>query len=174
METLQVPQQDTIARHMTAWTIRLGFTREALFHSARTAVATVLSLLLARALSLPEFYWAPISTTVILLSPSDPFTLAWQRFAGTALGAAVGALIATFVHVNWMVYGAGILLCGILSALLRLGGAYRFVAITLSIVLLIAHAARPWVVACHRFLEVSLGIAVALLVTKVWRLPAAK
>jgi len=76
---------------MTAWTIRLGLTREALFHSARTAVAAVLSLLLSRALSLPEFYWAPISTIVILLSPSDPFTLAWQRFAGTALGAAVGA-----------------------------------------------------------------------------------
>ena len=66
--------------------------------------------------------------------------LAWQRFAGTALGAAVGALIATFFPVNWMVSGAGILVYGILSALLRLGGAYRFVAITLTIVLLIAHA----------------------------------
>jgi uncharacterized membrane protein YgaE (UPF0421/DUF939 family) len=174
METLRVPQQDTIARHMTAWTIGLSLPREALFHSARTAVAAVLSLMLARALYLPEFYWAPISTIVILLSPSDPLTLAWQRFAGTALGAAVGALIATFLHVNWMVYGAGILLCGILSALLRLGGAYRFAAITLSIVLLIAHAAPPWVVAYHRFVEVSLGIAVALLVTKVWRLPPAK
>ena len=96
METLRVPQEDTIARHMTAWTIRLGFTREALFHSARTAVAAVLSLMLAHVLKLPEFYWAPISTIVILLSPSDPFTLAWQRFAGTALGATAGAVIATF------------------------------------------------------------------------------
>jgi uncharacterized membrane protein YccC len=159
---------------VTAWTSRLGLTREALFHSARTAVAAVLSLLLARALSLPEFYWAPISTILILLSATDPLTLAWQRFAGTALGAAVGALIATFIHVNWMVYGAGILLCGILSALLRLGGAYRFAAITLTIVALIAHPAPPWVVAYHRFVEVSLGIAIALLVTKLWRLPAAK
>jgi uncharacterized membrane protein YgaE (UPF0421/DUF939 family) len=163
-----------MTRHMTAWTTRLGLTREALLHSARTAVAAVVSLLLARALKLPEFYWAPISTIVILLSPSDPLTLSWQRFAGTALGAVVGALIATFFPMNWMVYGAGILLCGVLSALLRLGGAYRFTAITLSVVLLIAHAAPPWVVAYHRFVEVSLGIAVALLVTKVWRLPAPK
>jgi uncharacterized membrane protein YccC len=163
---------DTISRHMPAWTTRLGLSREALFHSARTAIAAVLSLMLARALKLPESYWAPISTIVILLSPSDPFTLAWQRFAGTALGAAAGALIATFLPMTWMVYGAGILFCGILSALLRLGGAYRFAAITLSIILLIAHAAPPWVVAYHRFVEVSLGIAVALLVTKVWRLPA--
>ena len=146
----------------------LGIDRGILYDSARTAVATLVSLLLARTLKLPEYYWAPISTIVILLSPSDPFTLAWQRFAGTALGAAVGALIATFVHVNWMVYGAGILLCGLLSALLRLGGAYRFAAITLSIVLLIAHAVRPWVVACRRFVEVSLGIAVALAVAQLW------
>jgi uncharacterized membrane protein YccC len=73
-----------------------------------------------------------------------------------------------------MVYGAGILVCGILSALLRLGGSYRFAAITLTIVLLVAHLAPPWVVAYHRFVEVSLGIAVALLVTKLWRLPAPK
>jgi uncharacterized membrane protein YgaE (UPF0421/DUF939 family) len=159
---------------MAEWTTRLGLSREALLHSARTAVAAVVSVLLARALKLPEFYWAPISTIVILLSTTDPLTLAWQRFAGTALGAAVGAVIATFVGANWMVYGAGILVCGVLSALLRLGGAYRFAAITLSIVLLIAHARPPWIVASHRFVEVSLGIVVALLVTAVWRLPPAK
>jgi uncharacterized membrane protein YgaE (UPF0421/DUF939 family) len=159
---------------MPAWTNRLGLTREALLHSLRTTVATVLSLMLARALKLPEFYWAPISTIVILLSPSDPFTLAWQRFAGTALGAVVGALIATYFPTNWMVYGAGILVCGIFSALLRLGGAYRFSAITLSMILLIAHTAPPWVVAFHRFIEVSLGIAVALVLTRLWRLPSPK
>jgi uncharacterized membrane protein YccC len=155
---------------MAEWATRLGLTREALLHSLRTAIAAVVSLLLARALKLPEFYWAPISTIVILLSVTDPLALAWQRFVGTALG----ALIATYVSVNWMVYGAGILVCGILSALLRLGTAYRFAAITLTIVVLVAHAAPPWVVAYHRFVEVSLGIAVALLVTTVWRLPAPK
>jgi uncharacterized membrane protein YgaE (UPF0421/DUF939 family) len=158
-----------------AWrTARLGLSREVVLHSLRTAVAAVVSMLLARALKLPEFYWAPISTIVILLSPSDPFTLAWQRFAGTAVGAVVGALIASFVHGNWWVYGAGIVLCGLISGVLRLGGAYRFAAITLSIVLLIAHTAPPWVVAYHRFVEVSLGIAVALLVSKSWTLPAAR
>ena len=159
---------------MPAWTTRVGLTRESLLHSLRTTVAAVLSLMLAHALKLPEFYWAPISTIVILLSPSDPFTLAWQRFAGTALGAVVGAIIATYFPINWMVYGAAILVCGILSALLRLGSAYRFAAITLSIILLIAHAAPPWVVAYHRFIEVSLGIAVALVLTKLWRLPSPK
>jgi len=128
-------------------------------------------MLLARGLKLPEFYWAPISTIVILLSAVDPLTLAWQRFVGTALGAVMGALIASFFPPNWLAYGLGIFVCGILSAVLRLGGAYRFAGIALSIVLLIAHEAPPWTIAFHRFVEVSLGIAVALVTTLVWRVP---
>jgi uncharacterized membrane protein YgaE (UPF0421/DUF939 family) len=70
--------------------------------SARTAVAAVVALVLARSFSMPEFYWAPISTIVILLSTINPATLAWQRFAGTALGAFLGALIARYFHrIGW-------------------------------------------------------------------------
>jgi uncharacterized membrane protein YgaE (UPF0421/DUF939 family) len=153
---------------MAEWRTTLGLNREALINSVRTAVATVVSLLLARLLKLPEFYWAPISTIVILLSTINPLTLAWQRFVGTALGAALGALIASFFGPNWIVYGGGIFACGALSSLLRLGNAYRFAAITLTIVLLNTHGRPPWTVATHRFVEVSLGIAVALLVALTW------
>jgi uncharacterized membrane protein YgaE (UPF0421/DUF939 family) len=135
-------------------------------------MAAVVSLTISRSLRMPEFYWAPISTIVILLSTIDPLTLAWQRFAGTALGAALGALIATYAHPNWLEYGVGLFICGILSSLLRVGSAYRFAAIAMSIVLLIAHDRPAWVVATHRFIEVSVGIAVALLATIVWPLPS--
>jgi uncharacterized membrane protein YgaE (UPF0421/DUF939 family) len=154
---------------MAAWLGRLGLNRQDLIISTRTALAAIVSLLLARSLRLPEFYWAPISTIVILLSTIDPRSLAWQRFAGTALGAIAGALVATYLHHSWLVYGAGIFLCGILSALLRHGPAYRFAAITLTIVLFTTHGLPPWMVATHRFIEVSLGIAVALLFTVAWR-----
>lgn len=150
---------------------RLGLTSEAFLVSTRATLASVVSLLLARTLKLPEFYWAPISTIVILLSTMNPLTLAWQRFAGTAVGAFLGALIAHYPRQNWMVYGAGIFVCGILSSMLRLGPAYRFAAIALTIVVVVKHDASPWTVALHRFIEVSLGIAVALVVTRVWRLP---
>lgn len=125
-------------------------------------------MLLTRLFKLPEFYWAPISTIVILLSTINPWTLAWQRFVGTALGAVVGAIIATFFQPTWITYAAGIFVCGILSAVFRIGQAYRFAAITLSIVLLIVHTSPPWIVALHRFFEVSLGIAVALAASAVW------
>lgn len=156
---------------MRTWPQRLGLTRDSVIVSARVALATVASMLLARSLKMPEFYWAPISTIVILLSTINPLTLAWQRFVGTAVGAFLGALVATFFHANWMVYGIGIFACGILSSILRVGSAYRFAAIAFSIVLLIAHDRPPLVVAMHRFIEVSLGIAVALIVTVIWRVP---
>ena len=156
---------------MSTWSEPLGLTRDSLIISARTTVAAVVSFFLARSLKLPEFYWAPISTIVILLSTINPLTLAWQRFAGTAVGAALGALIATYAHPTWIVYGAGIFVSGILSSILRLGSAYRFAAIALTIVLLIAHDRPPWIVATHRFFEVSKGIAVALWMTLIWRVP---
>src|SRR5947209_20612560 len=143
-----------------------------LLDAARTMVAAVASLLLARLLKLPEFYWAPISAIVIIESTIDPRTLAWQRFAGTALGAVLAALIATFFPGNALVYAVAIFLCGLLCALLRLRGAYRFAAITLSIVLLIAHQRPAWIVASHRFVEVSVGIAVALALAALWPIRA--
>src|SRR5258708_37508836 len=148
---------------------RTGLRREALINSARTAVAAVVSMVLARSLKLPEFYWAPISTIVILLSTINPMTLAWQRFAGTALGAALGAVIATWFHPGWAVYGVGIFVCGMLCAVLRVSAAYRFAAITLTIVLLIAHQRGPWIVAGDSVVGGSLGCAGALVVTRWWK-----
>ena len=162
---------------MFRWAVALGTDYAILNSSTRVCVASVISMLLARMLKLPEFYWAPISTIVILLSPINPFALAWQRFVGTALGAVLGALMATAAFrpgwsaFLWIIYGLGIFIGGIISASLRIGNAYRFAAITLTIVLLVPHSSSPWVVALHRFIEVSLGIAVALAVTAIWRLP---
>ena len=147
-----------------------GIHRAAFLDTARTTLAAVAAMLLARLLKLPEYYWAPISTIVIIQSTIHPRTLAWQRFVGTAVGAVLGAALATFFHATVIVYAAGVILCGALSFLLRVEGAYRFAAITLSIILLIPRASAPWIVGWHRFLEVSLGVGVALAVTTVWPL----
>ena len=142
----------------------LRINRTTLFEAARTAIATLVSLLLARALKFPEFYWAPISTIIILHSTIHPLQGAWQRFVGTALGAALGATVATFVGHSAFVYAIGIFVCGVLAAALRLWSAYRVTGIAFTIVVLISRG-PAWVFAWHRFLEVSLGIAVALVAT---------
>jgi uncharacterized membrane protein YgaE (UPF0421/DUF939 family) len=140
----------------------LNINRDTLIDSARTAVATLVSLLLARVLKFPEYYWAPISTIIIMQSSIQPFQGAWQRFVGTALGATLGAAIASYVGRGAIVYAIGIFVCGILAAFSRVWSAYRVSAITFSIVVLISRG-PAWVFAWHRFLEVSLGIAVALI-----------
>ena len=160
---------------MPTLTARLGVTRAVALSALRVTVTAVTAMLVARVFVLPEFYWAPISAIVIILSTIDPVTLAWQRFAGTALGALVGALLASLTQSRWpawIVYALGVFACGILSPLFRIGSAYRFAAITVTIVLLIARTRSPWIVALHRFIEVSIGIAIALIVSRLWPTPA--
>jgi uncharacterized membrane protein YgaE (UPF0421/DUF939 family) len=85
------------------------------------------------------------------------------------LGAAAGALQAALFGPNVFVFGATVFLLGTLSAALHLDrSAFRFAGITLAIVALVVRDQSPWVVAAHRFVEVSIGIVVGLLLTAAW------
>lgn len=139
-------------------------------HSARTAVAAVASLYVARLFKLPESYWAPITTLVITQSSlGAALGVSWQRFVGTAVGAAVGAIIASYFGHQILVFGISIFLLGLLLAALPSNrSAYRFAGVTLVIVLLVPRSGAPWQVAFHRFAEVCIGIAVALLFSVLW------
>jgi len=143
-----------------------------LMHAVRNAVAGVGSLALAQALHLPEPFWACI-TTFVVLQPQLRLTVdsSWQQLAGTALGAAAGAWLAIHFGSSLLAFGAGVFGVGLICAVLKLDNSFRFANITLAIVLLVAHGESPWGVAIHRFLEVSLGIAVALALTAVWPEP---
>jgi len=141
-----------------------------LAHSARTAVAAVVSLLVARLFRLQEAYWAPITTLVITQSSlGAALAVSWQRLIGTALGAVVGAILAIYPGRNVLIFATGIFVLGLLSAVVRSDrSAYRFAGITLAIVLLIPRAGSAWQTALHRCAEVFIGIGVALLLTVVW------
>jgi len=45
---------------------------------------------------------------------------------------------------------------------------YRFGIVTLAIVLLVPRTGPAWQMALHRFVEVAIGISVALMLTLVW------
>jgi len=139
-------------------------------HSVRTAVAAVASVLVARLFRLPEAYWAPITTLVITQSSlGAAFSVSWQRFIGTALGAAVGAIIASRFGPHVLLFGVGVFILGLLCAVAHSDRtAFRFGGVTLAIVLLIPRTAPAWQIAYHRFAEVSAGIVVALLFAWVW------
>jgi uncharacterized membrane protein YccC len=152
-----------------AWE-RAGLNRKSLEHAVRTAVAAVASLLAARLFRLPEAYWAPITTLVITQSSlGAALAVSRQRFVGTVLGALVGAIAATYFGSYALVFGIGVFMLGLITAVARSDrSAYRFGGVTLAIVLLIPRAGPPWQTAFHRFAEVSIGIAVALIFSVLW------
>ena len=144
-----------------------------LIDAARTTVAVVASILIARLLRLPEAYWAGIATIIVMQSTlGAAWTISKERLVGTAFGAATGALLSNYAGQNVAVFGAGVFTMGVLSAFLSIGrGAYRYAGITLIIVMMIPRVNSAWSVALHRFIEISMGIAVGLLVTAVWPEP---
>ena len=139
-------------------------------HSVRTAAAAVVSLLVARLFGLPEAYWAPITTLVITQSSlGEALSVSWARMAGTALGAGVGGIAASYFAPSVLVFGIGVFILGLLCAAVRADRrAYRFGAIALAIVVLVPRSGPPWHIAFHRFIEVCIGIAVALILAVVW------
>jgi uncharacterized membrane protein YccC len=150
-----------------AW---LGEHQRELAHAVRTAVAAVASLLIARLLRLPESYWASTTTLIVMQSTlGAAWTISRQRLAGTALGAAAGALLATYADQNVAAYGAGLLVLGVICAAVHIErNAYRYAGITLAVVMLATQTEAGWIVALHRFVEISVGIAVGLALTAIW------
>ena len=144
--------------------------RQVVVHSVRTALAAMVSLVVARLFGLPEAYWAPVTTLVITQSSlRETLSLSWHRFMGTALGALVGVIVAIQIGPNLLAFGAGVLVLGLLCALVGSDRtAYRFGAVTLAIVLLVPRTNSAWHMAFHRFAGVSLGIGVALVLTVLW------
>lgn len=144
--------------------------REVVVHSVRTALAAMVSLVVARLFGLPEAYWAPVTTLVITQSSlRETLSVSWHRFIGTALGALVGVIVAIQIGPNLLAFGAGVLVLGLLCALVGSDRtAYRFGGVTLAIVLLVPQTNSAWHMAFHRFAGVSLGIGVALVLTVLW------
>src|SRR5260370_10118514 len=79
-------------------------------HSARTAVAAVVSVTAARLVRLPEAYWAPVTTLVITQSSlGAAFAVSRQPFAGTAPGAATSAPVANYFCFRGVVFRSKLL-----------------------------------------------------------------
>jgi uncharacterized membrane protein YccC len=139
-------------------------------HSIRTAIAATVSLAVARLLGLPEAYWAAIATLVVMQSTlGATLLISIERIAATALGALGGALLANYFSGNLLVFAAAVFGLGLACAAFRMEKtAYRYAGVTLAIIVLIPRSNAPWVVALHRFVEVSVGIIVALALVAVW------
>jgi len=139
-------------------------------HAIRTAVAATVSVIIARLVQMPEAYWAAVATLVVMQSTlGATLTLSIERIVATAVGASIGAIETNYFRANLVAFAIAIFLVGLLSIAFRLQKtAYHYASITLTIIVLIPRLGAPWSIALHRFIEVSVGIIVALAVVALW------
>jgi uncharacterized membrane protein YgaE (UPF0421/DUF939 family) len=136
-----------------------------------SALAAVLSYLIACLFRLPEAYWAPMSTLIVMkLTLSAALPIAVQYVLGTAVGAAVGAGTDIYFHASVWSFGAAVVVVGLLCVVLRVRrSAFRYAGITLVIVMLVPRSTSGRLVALHRFFEVTIGIVVGLVLFALWQ-----
>jgi uncharacterized membrane protein YgaE (UPF0421/DUF939 family) len=135
-------------------------------HAVKTGVAAVACLYVTNLFRLPQGYWAAISAMIVLQSSvGATVNASLNRFAGTAIGAVLGGLFVTLWGSNIWAFGAAATITVWTCASLGLKDSYRLASATAAIVMVTSSAGSPWAEALRRFLEIALGILVALLIT---------
>lgn len=154
-----------MAADAAGWWRRKNIRRRAI-GAFKTGVAAVLCLWLGNFFGLSHSYWAAISAIVVMGSDS-PVTLisCRDRLIGTAIGALLGWGTFYVWHGHYVLYGLAVMLCLLACSLLEFEKAGRLAGVALTIIVLIKVDGGPGQAALARFLEVSLGILVALGVT---------
>jgi uncharacterized membrane protein YccC len=111
-------------------------------------------------------YWAAVSAIVVMgLDTTITFATCRDRIIGTAIGAFLGWATFYVWHGHYLLYGLSVALCIFACSALAFDKAGRLAAVALSIIVLVKIDNGPAQAAMGRFLEVGLGIVVALGVT---------
>jgi uncharacterized membrane protein YgaE (UPF0421/DUF939 family) len=132
----------------------------------KIGLAAVLSYYLARFLNLPESYWAAISAIIVMYSDvSKTVKASGYRLIGTAIGVTIGAASAAVFGIHLWSFGFAVTTTVLICALLGFEDAARLSGVAVAIVMLASHPGKPWIAAIHRFLEVSFGIVIAVLIS---------
>jgi uncharacterized membrane protein YccC len=148
----------------------MTFPRAATAENARqaikTAVAGLVSMYVARLFHLPEGYWAAISALIVMQSNvGATLSASRTRLAGTAVGAVVGGAFVALWGDSVPGFALAVAVAFFLCFVLRLPDSQRLATVTVAIIMLIGRPVSPWTVALHRFIEVSLGILIALVIS---------
>jgi len=134
--------------------------------SLKTGLAAILSLLLAHLIGLSFPYWAAVSAIVVMgWDTTLTFASCRDRIIGTAIGAFIGWVTFYIWHGNYVVYGVAVAVCIFACSTLQFDKAGRLAAATLSLIVLVQPDDTPGHIAIARFLEIVIGVVMALAVT---------
>jgi uncharacterized membrane protein YgaE (UPF0421/DUF939 family) len=131
----------------------------------KTALAALLCVWLGHLFRLERSYWASVTAIVMMGSESAVSLAACRdRLIGTAIGAVLGWVTVHIWHGHSLLYALAVMLCLLACSTLKFEKAGRLAAVALTIIVLIQWEGGPAQAALARFLEVALGILVALTV----------
>jgi uncharacterized membrane protein YccC len=141
--------------------------RVALAHGASAAFVAMFSYITASLVPwLHEAYWAPITAVVVLYPDRDSTRRAGaDRFLGTLIGSVVGWISAVCWGGHLLVYGAFVTCAVAFCYVLRRENAARLCAVAVTVITLIPRDLPASVIALHRSIEVSYGVACAIAFT---------
>ncbi|TVM32810.1 FUSC family protein [Oceanidesulfovibrio marinus] len=137
-------------------------------HALRVGVAAVLTYVIAEVTQMEEGYWAVISAIIVMhATMGRSLNAGWSRIIGTGIGASLSAIAVSILGQTPLSLGLAIfltlLVCGYLTYLHE---AFRMACITAGIVILVGadqhHVAHT---AFVRFVEISMGVSVAMVVS---------
>lgn len=156
---------DSREEALFSWWHRRDFGQQAI-NAFKAGLAAGLCLWLGHLLGLAHSYWAAISAIVVMGSDNAvTFTSCRDRLIGTAIGAFMGWATFYAWHGHYLLYALSVAICIFVCSTLQFDKAGRLAAVALTIVVLVRLDAGPGQAAVARFLEVGLGIVVALGVT---------
>ena len=147
-------------------------TLSALQLATRASAGAVIALLIAQWLHLQFPLYAMIAAVIVTdLSPVRTRQLALPRLAGTVLGAGIGAVAVVALGTGALAIAVGVLIAIFVAQVTRMSEAAKLAGYVCGLVVL-EHAAEPWVYALFRFIETVLGIGVAVAISVVPKLIA--
>jgi len=124
------------------------------------------ALYIADLVNLPQAYWAAISALVVMgADVGETFKASRDRLSGTAIGAVTGGIFAFFGRRHLLWFALAVCATALLCEALKLKQSLRLAGVTVAVIMLTGDSPSPVPTMIHRFLEVSLGIVVALVIS---------
>jgi uncharacterized membrane protein YccC len=152
-------------RVVSGWWQQKNFGNQAM-SAFKTGVAVVLCVWLGNLFGLVHSYWAAVSAIVVMgADPAPTLASCRDRIIGTAIGAFLGWVTFYAWHGHYLLYGLSVAVCIFVCSVLAYEKAGRLAAVKLSIIVLVKIDGGPAQAAMARFLEVGLGVVVALAVS---------
>jgi uncharacterized membrane protein YgaE (UPF0421/DUF939 family) len=136
----------------------------------RASAAAGVAIALAQLLGLPHPVYAFLAAVIVTdLAPSECRKLALHRLVATVVGAVCGALLTQLLPAGPLAIGFSILVAMLACQLVQVPDAAKVAGFICGIIVL-EDSAEPWLNAFFRFVETTLGVVVALLVSYVPKL----